>query len=422
MATEVLARAASQVRWFGGQVWQQFFGHDCMSAAGALTYTTLFAVVPIMTVAYAMFSLVPEFAEVGERVEAFVFDNFVPDSSALVHDKLSEFSQRARSLTFVGFGFLFGTAFMLLITIEGAFNTIWNVAEPRRGLQRLLLYWAVLSLTPPLIGGGFLISVYLMSTVLIPGLDAFGLGSVLLGYLPLVLTTAAFTVLYYAVPNCRVPFKHALMGGMLTMLLFEAAQRLFTLVVTNSSIEPIYGTFAAVPLFLTWLYIVWVLILSGAIFVRTLSLRREFDDDSPEPLIVKCARILALLHDAHMQGRAVADDEVQQHVPLSRAEHERIYAVLAELNVLSHTEDERWSLGRNLASMTLWDLYERLPDGLNLERLTNVEDLEGVVQPLRAMIEFGSNEMAVRLDYALRGSALRADVAGVPGGTMGGAC
>lgn len=383
---------------------QQFLGHNCLSQAGALTYTTLFAVVPMMTVAYAMFSVLPEFESVGERIQQYIFANFVPDSSAAVQEKLVEFSERARQLTVVGFVVLFVTAFLMLVTIEKTFNTIWQVPEPRRGLQRFLVYWGVLSLGPPLIAGGLFISLYLISLPLVSDLGAYGIGNVLFGYLPMILTAIGFTVLFYAVPNCHVPILHAALGGTLTMLAFELAKKLFALTVANSNIEPIYGTFAAVPLFLIWLYLVWVLILSGAIFVRTLSLTREVESEDSEPLLVKCSRILQLLYDSHMDGRSVTDAELRDQVPLTRIEHDRVFAALQDLKLLSQTEDERWALGRNLKGLTLWQLYQRLPDGVDHEHLSTVKDMKHVVEPLLSLVSFGSNQMAVSLDAVFGGS------------------
>ena len=130
-------RVVVPLRWYFGQLGQQFLIHDCMTRAGALTYTTLFAVVPMMTVAYAMFSVLPEFEGVGERIQEYIFQNFVPDSSAVVQERLLEFSARARQLTAAGFLVLFITAFMMLVSVEKTFNTIWSVAEPRRGLLRM---------------------------------------------------------------------------------------------------------------------------------------------------------------------------------------------------------------------------------------------------------------------------------------------
>ena len=105
-------------------MWSQFFLHDCLAAAAALTYTTLFAVVPLMTVTYTFFALVPEYADLGEQVENFVFENFVPGSSEVVQEKLTECAERARNLTAAGFVVLFVTAFLMLIRIEKSFNTI----------------------------------------------------------------------------------------------------------------------------------------------------------------------------------------------------------------------------------------------------------------------------------------------------------
>jgi len=383
--------------WHVRQMWNQFLEHECLRAAAALTYTTLFAVVPLMTVTYTFFSILPEYSHIGEEVQAFIFQNFVPGSSDVVQEKLAEFAERARNLTAFGFIFLFVIAFMMLITIEKSFNTIWHIAEPRRGLQRFLLYWGVLSLGPAFVVAGMLTSLYLISLPLVSDLDAFGLRETLLGYLPLILNVAGFTVLYFAVPNCHVPFKHALAGGFVSMVIFQTALALFAQSSRVFSYDAVYGTFAAVPIFLIWLYMVWVIVLAGAIFVRSLSLPRD-DELQPEPLMIKATRILRLFHAAHMQGHSVTDKEIHQLVHLNRAEHERVFAVFQDYKLLTQTEDEHWILGRNLKAVTLWDLYQHLPDGLELERLRQIKDLPQVVEPLIAITQFGSNEMSVSLD------------------------
>jgi membrane protein len=297
----------------------------------------------------------------------------------------------------VGFGFLFVTAFLMLITIEKSFNTIWHVAEPRRGLQRFLLYWGVLSLGPACVVAGILSSLYLLSLPLVSDLDTFGLSKAVLGYLPVLLSLAGFTVLYYAVPNCHVPFNHALFGGFVTMGVFQAAFTIFAQSSRWFSYDAVYGAFAAVPVFLIWLYLVWVIVLSGAIFVRSLALSREADEGR-EPLVIKAARVLRLLYQAHLDGNSVTDREIQLTVTLNQVDHDRVFKVFQDFKLLNQTEDERWILGRSLKSVTLWDLYQQLPDGLNLHRLQEVKDMPQVVEPLIAITQFGSNEMSVSLD------------------------
>lgn len=394
---ELVNRFWLTLRWFLRQLVTQFLDFDCPTRAGALTYTTLFAVVPMMTVAYAMLSIMPAYDGVAERVQSFIFENFVPTSSEMVQEYLSDFSQRARGLSIIGFGFLFVTTFLLLVTIEGTFNAIWEVAEPRTGLQRLLVYWGVMSLGPPMILSGILISVYVTSLPLLTDLDVFGIGTLVLGYLPGILTCLGFTVMYFAMPNTRVKLRHAFLGGILAMLAMEAAKKIFNLVVANTSMASIYGAFAAVPFFLTWMYMVWVLILSGAIVVRTLGLKPEIQLGITEPVLVKCARILELLYAAHLEGRGVSDDEIEAAVTLHTGEREQLLRALLDLKVLRYA-DETWILGRSLKSLTLWDLYQRLPEGLDMAHLDRVRDMDHVVEPLKSLVQFGSNQMAVSLD------------------------
>ncbi len=394
---EKLAKLWEEIVWHAVQMRQQFFDHDCLAAAGALTYTTLFAVVPLMTVTYTFFSLLPEYEHVGDQVQDFIFKNFVPGSSDVVQEKIVEFSGQARNLTTVGFVILFVTSFMMLVTIERSFNTLWHVAEPRRGLQRFLLYWGVLSLGPASVIAGVFSSAYLFGLPMVSDLDAFGLKELLLSYLPVILSVAGFTVLYYAVPNCFVPLRHALIGGIVTTFVFQLALVAFAFSSRWLSYDAVYGAFAAFPVFLLWLYLVWVIVLCGAIFVRSLSLSRG-DDGTGEPLIIKASRILRILHDAHLEGAGITDQDINDVVALNQAEHDRVFGVFQKLKLLTLTDDEKWILGRSLKGVTLWDLYQQLPDSLDMTRLKAVTDLPNIVDPLVNITQFGSNEMSVSLD------------------------
>src|SRR5690606_36402063 len=149
-------------------------------------------------------------------------------------------------LTWFGVGFLMATALMMLLTIEKAFNAIWRVRQPRRGMSSFLLYWAILSLGPLLLGAAFAMSTYITSLSLISGPDALlGVG-ILLKAMPLILSIAAFTLIYAAVPNTRVSLRHALVGGVFTAVLFEAAKQLLGLYVRFfPSYQLIYGALEA---------------------------------------------------------------------------------------------------------------------------------------------------------------------------------
>src|SRR5690606_1888351 len=244
---------------------QRFLVDRGPQSAAALTYTTLFAVVPLMTVTFAMLSAIPAFHGVGEQIQFYIFNNFIPSTGATIQEYLVAFTSQARQLTWFGVGFLMATALMVLLTIEKAFNTIWRVCQPRRGVSSFLLYWAILSLGPLLLGAGFATSTYIASLSLISGPNAvIGVGAII-KMMPLLLSVAAFTLIYAAVPNTRVPLRHALVGGGFTAVLLEAAKQLFGVYVSYfPSYQLIYGAFAAVPLFLLWVYLSWMVVLFGA--------------------------------------------------------------------------------------------------------------------------------------------------------------
>jgi membrane protein len=399
----MLARVYAEVRWFLDQIGEQFVENGLLNSAAALTYTTLFAVVPLMTVGYVMLSVLPAFSGVGEQIQNFVFENFVPESSALIQGKLNDFSSQARGLTLAGVAFLIITAFLMLVTMEQAFNRIWQVTQPRRGLPRFLVYWGVLTCGPPLLAGGLLVSSYLISLPLVVDIDAFGLRETLLGFVPVLFSVAGFTILYYAMPNCHVPLRHALVGGVMTMLLFEGAKWVFKEVVSNSSMALIYGTFAAVPLFLTWIYLVWALILAGAIFVRTLALERGETESDGEPLLVKAARVLNLLYQAHMRGEPITDAQIRKAVNLTREERRSVFDVLEQMSLLSHTDQKDYTLGRNLKSVTLWDLYQCLPQGLEPDSIVTTDDLGKLCAPLKDFVDFGLDHLSKSLDELFAG-------------------
>ncbi len=343
---------------------RRYVADGCKNSAAALTYMSLFAVVPLMTVMYSVLSIVPSFQAVGNEVQNFIFSNFVPATGQEVQGYLETFSQQARTLTGVGIAFLAVTALLMLKNIEQTFNAIWRTRDNRRGVSSFLLYWAVLSLGPIFIGLALGISTYLISAkVLVDHVDSigFGMGSQLLKFSPYLLTSAAFTLLFVAVPNCRVPLKHGLIGGLLTALAFEVAKFIFTTIVANSNFQLIYGTFAAIPLFLMWIYLSWLIVLAGAEVVRALSGFEEQRAQQFSPLIVALA-LLELLWRKYRSGSALSEKEIL-HRPwlfdsqsISGDSWVDIRDKLLDGGLLRAVNANSYILGRDLNAYSLWEL------------------------------------------------------------------
>jgi membrane protein len=338
---------------------------NCLQSAAALTYLSLFALVPLMTVAYAMLSAVPAFASAGEDIQHFLFTHFVPSTGQEIQNYLLKFSNQARQLTGVGVVFLVITAYGMLSHIERTLNGIWRVPNRRSGVRSFLLYWGILSLGPIFIGLAIGISTYVVSLrVFSEGFDIFGVKSLLLGIAPLILTGAAFTLIYVAVPNGRVPLRDAVIGGLAAAVCFEIAKQFFALAVA-SGYQRVYGTFAILPLFLVWIYTSWIIVLAGAELVFALSGYAARHSRHVPDLLIAVA-VLGRLWECHGEGRALHPRAlVREHwllgrYPLPTDRWSRLRGQLMQTGLIKSGEDGDFLLGRDLHQMTLWQLAELL--------------------------------------------------------------
>lgn len=347
---------------FGQFLLQRFQADRGTHSAAALTYTTLFAVVPMMTVTFAMLSAIPAFQGVGEQIQSFIFRNFVPSTGEAVQVYLQGFIQQARQLTWIGVVLLAVTAFLMLLTIEKAFNTIWRLRQPRRGVTSFLLYWAILSLGPLLLGSGFVLSTYIASLSLLSGPHALPGATLLLGLTPVAFSVAAFTLIYVAVPNTRVPLRHALLGGIFTAVLFEVAKALFGLFVSLfPGYQLIYGAFATVPLFLLWVYLSWVIVLFGAELVCNLSSSRRWRKRGLPRVLVLLA-VLRVLLDRQQQGRPLWHaDLAREGWPLPEDEWDELVDFLETERLVCRVSGGGWVLSRDLGHFSLNQLLTRCP-------------------------------------------------------------
>ena len=330
----------------------------CQSTAAALTYQTLFAVVPLLTITYTVLEAFEAFSGVGDVLQDFVFDNVVPESVSVVQEYLQQFSSQARSLSGPSLIVVGITAFLMMHTIEKSFNDIWRIREPRQGFQRILMYWAILTLGPVLMFLGLASTTYLFSLPIITGVGA----SKLFGVVPLVLSTVFFTLMYVAVPNCQVPLRHGVIAAAVVAVGFELVKHLFGSVMAMTDFAVIYGTYAAVPLFLIWLYVSWTIVLFGAELNKNMGLFRSQRSPQMEPPLVQ---ILIILHEffrCHRLGEVVTDRTITNlsHRVDVQAWHDYKSRLLT-LGLIRVVEKGGLVLSKDLNEVTLWSLYRDLP-------------------------------------------------------------
>jgi len=253
--------------------------------AGSLTFTTLLSLVPLATVAFALFTAFPIFASFQNSLQAFLADHLMPAQiNSQIFKYLNQFASKAKGLTTMGMIVLFVTSVMTMMTVESAFNLIWRVRKARPFAQRVLVYWAILTLGPILIGVSLSISSYVFTrpAVIATELHVSGLFDWLLFGASLPLTALAFTMAYVYLPNCRVQWRDAFVGGLTAALAFEAAKRGFGFYVRRiPTYTAVYGAFAAAPMFLLWVYLSWFITLVGAMITSALPEIRTGRFDRP---------------------------------------------------------------------------------------------------------------------------------------------
>ena len=339
----------------------------CRNSAAALTYMTLFAVVPVLTLMYSLLSIVPAFQGLDAQLESLLFDNFVPESGEEVRRYLAEFSNQARKLSAVGGIILAVTSYLMLRNIEKIFNQIWGTVGSRKGLLGFMQYWAVLTLGPFMVGVGIMMHTYLLSfQLVVDEVDALGIAGAILEYLPWLMTWMAFALLFIAMPNCRVVIRYALIGGLVTTVLFQLAKMLFGLFITNSSYYTVYGAFAVVPVFLLWIHLSWMIVLGGAELARSLETFKSARLGHNYPDLVAALLVCWECLWRQEQGRVITDRDVVA-AGIDGQHWRQLRTLLLDKKVLMITGSDGYVLTRDAGNMRLWDVVNLLGDNFTTE-------------------------------------------------------
>jgi membrane protein len=348
---------------FASFLWHRFRDESCFEAAGALSFTTVFALVPLTTAVLGVMSAFPVFSEWSQAITDFVFANFLPAAREMVHDYLLQFVQNATRLTTAGVVALMVSALLMMYSVEDAFNRIWRAPHRRRRLARIMVYWTVLTLGPVLVAASLGLSSYLISLPLLGDADRqYGLSQRLLALLPPVVTWSALTLSYLVIPNGPVRVRNAAIGALFASFLFEWAKYAFGKWIGNTNYEQIYGALAALPALLVWIYVSWIVVLLGASIAASLSAFR-FQPPSLRVTrgleFVALLRVLGRIRDAAASGRAVTRVQLCADEPgLTDEQFDRFLAELERARITQRTEAGGWVILRDLSTARVRELFE----------------------------------------------------------------
>lgn len=342
-------------------VGRRFYEDRCLQIASSLTFTTLLSIVPLITVALTLISAFPVFSAMTRHIEQFIFDNMLPESADAIAAYTEQFTSSAAKLTAVGIIFLAVTAIMMLMTIDHAFNEIWRVLRPRPLLQRIFIYWTLLTVGPLLIGASLSLTSWLVSLSMGLVSDIPGAGVALLKIAPVVLTSLALAMLYVAMPNRRIALKDALLGGLLAGVAFEAMKRGFAFYITQfPTYKLVYGAFATVPVFLLWIYLSWLVVLFGAVVVAVLPEWRERAGQArpaPGSDFFDALQILRILWQSQQNGEVVVLSRLHGAVKVRVERIEAILEAMLGAAWVSRAAPSGWVLSRDPAAIKVEDVY-----------------------------------------------------------------
>lgn len=246
---------------------RRFRGERLAQTAAALSFATLLGLVPMIVVAASLIDHLPFAAGIASALEKFLLANLLPDKAgAVVARVMGQFADRAGRITVIGVAALAATALMQMLTIEHAFNTIWKIRAPRSWLRRIAIHAMVLALGPLIFGGSLVGITYLVSASLGVVDEAPWVASFIFRSFSFISLAALLTLAYWGFPHRPISVWHAGFGGVLAAAGFLGMQKLFaSYVVKFPTYTLIYGPFAAMPIFLVWLYVSWTVILVGAL-------------------------------------------------------------------------------------------------------------------------------------------------------------
>jgi len=357
-----------QFGFFLAHVLRRFNQDHCLQVASSLTFTTLLALVPLITIALTFLSAFPVFSGLGEQIRSFLLANMLPEAAGrVVAAYIEQFIGRAGRLTALGTGVLIVTAFMMMFTIERAFNKIWRVPQTRPVIQRVLIYWVAFTFGPILMGGSLSITSYIVGASLGFARQFPAAVAAVFWLVPFVLTWATLTLLYYVVPNRTVRPRHAFAGGIVAALAFEIMKRGFAVYIANfPTYTLVYGAFAAIPIFLLWIYFSWVVVILGALLAALapdFAVLRGGTRHESGTGFIGAMNLLLVLARAQQLAELPELGQIARRALLTGDEAQVLIRRMLARGWVARTAGDRYCLARDADKLLVGDVYHEFALG-----------------------------------------------------------
>ncbi|WP_349928614.1 YihY family inner membrane protein [Acinetobacter sp. A1-4-2] len=384
---------------------RRFEADRCRDQAASLTYTTLFAVVPMLTVFLVIISSIKALEPARQQLQQLIYSHFLPRTTIAFDKAFTAFTDKSSNLTVIGILFLFVTTVMMLSSIETVFNRIWRVKETRGGIIGFMRYWTIISLGPILLGSAFAISSTVASlNVLSNNFAGYEVdGEFILWGISFILTILGFFILNWTIPNRSVPIKAALIAGTFSTVVFELLKNLFGIIMSNfTSYEIVYGAFAAIPIFLLWIFLSWNIVLLGVEISYALTAFNSGKEPKRHPVIM-LLDLMELFYKKQQSGESVSDEEALEVLGRDEIGRWPTYVVMLEKqNLVKRTDNDEYILARNLAQVDFWNFYKQLPYPLPRSKdVANIRPDDEWIQRLGPALVESDDYLAAKLSIPL---------------------
>jgi membrane protein len=338
--------------------------------AASLSFTTALAVVPALAVVLAILTAFPAFEDMRVAAQDFILSNVVPDTGLKMREQMTSFVSAAGQLTAFGIVGLAATSILLLLTIETSFNEIFKVLRARPLLTRLLVLWAVITVGPFLFGLSFTMFGYFAAAQLWIGADVAKSVNVVLGQVaPTIVAWVGIAFLYVVVPNRRVLIRDAMLGAGVAAVMFGLLRYGFAAYVSSmTSYQAVYGAVAAVPVFLIWVYLNWVVVMAGAVITAALPDWRYASAGRSDQALDRldlAMDVIAKLATAQHGGAAISSRVLARTLEAPDVVLGRVLETLRNGRFVAVTEEGGWMLARDLDRIALADVVHQFGLGLD---------------------------------------------------------
>lgn len=359
-------RDRTRMLTFARFVGRRFVDDRLFEAAGALAFTTTFAIVPLSFVVFGVLSAFPGFKRWSQALIDYIFINFVPSAAEPAKLELLKLLPTAETqvqMTTAGVIALIVSLLVTLTSVEAVFNRIWRVPTARPKFSRFLVYWTVMTLGALLAASSLALSTRLFALAIFETTAGQWLQGLMLRGTPILIEIVCFTLIYRVVPHRTIKWRHALAGAILAAIAFDLIKWALGFYFGHSeTYKNLYGALALAPIFLLWIYLGWASVLLGASFAASLSAFRYQPAAMRLPIgyeMYGLLRMLGRLREARQEGRGLHVDEIQQQEPmLTDALVQQFLSQMDDIDLVARAESGEWLLSRDLDQITLGELYE----------------------------------------------------------------